>query len=168
MTGERMDSTLAALLGAIIGGLLSVVASWLAQRVQSKSQWLAQEIARRQQLYSEFLDAAVCCYGDALEHDEIDMVAVAKLYGEMGRMRLNSSEPVVLEAYEIVRKILATYMDANRSRSEVGELLSRDAIDLYAAFADACRAELQLQPQRIIRNSPLSFRPMPRMEPADG
>src|SRR5688572_33404795 len=71
--GEPMDSTLAALLGAIIGGVLSVVASRLAQRVQSRSQWLAQEVARRQQLYSEFLDAAVCCYGDALEHDEVDM-----------------------------------------------------------------------------------------------
>ena len=83
-----MNSTLAALLGAIIGGLLSVVASWLAQQVQSKSQWLTQEIARRQLLYSEFLDAAVCAYADALQHDQIDTNAVAKLYSEMGRMRL--------------------------------------------------------------------------------
>jgi hypothetical protein len=164
-----MDSTLAALLGAIIGGALSVVASWLAQRVQSRSQWLTQEIARRQQLYSEFLDAAVCCYSDALEHDQVDTTAVAKLYGEMGRMRLNSSEPVLVEAYKIVKRILATYMDANRTRSEVGELLSNDAVVLYDGFADACRAELlQLQPQRILRDSPLSFRAMPRMESSDG
>lgn len=164
-----MDSTLAALLGAIIGGALSVLASWLAQRVQSRSQWLSQEIARRQQLYSEFLDAAVCCYSDALEHDQVDLTAVAKLYGELGRMRLNSSEPVLIEAYKIVKKILATYMDKNRTRAEVGELLSNDAIALYDSFADACRAELlQLQPQRILRNTALSFRPMPAMEPANG
>ena len=167
--GEPIDSTLAALVGAIIGGVLSVVASWLAQRVQSRSQWLAQEIARRQQLYSEFLDAAVCCYGDALEHDLVDTAAVAKLYGEMGRMRLNSSEPVLLEAYKIVKKILATYMDTNRTRSEVGELLSNDAVVLYNGFADACRAELlQLQPQRILRNPALSLRPMPGMGLANG
>ncbi len=159
-----MDSTLAALLGAIIGGLLSVVASWLAQQVQSKSQWLTQEIARRQQLYSEFLDAAVCAYADALEHDQIDTKAVSELYGEMGRMRLNSSEPVLLEAYKIVHKILDTYKDTNRSSSEVGDLLSRDAIELYTDFSDACRAELLLlQPQRFDRSSPLSFRPVPRM-----
>ena len=164
-----MDSTLAALLGAIIGGLLSVVASWLAQQVQSKSQWLTQEIARRQQLYSEFLNAAVCAYADALEHDQIDTRAVSELYGEMGRMRLNSSEPVLLEAYKIVHKILETYKDTNRSSSEVGDLLSRDAINLYTDFSDACRAELlQLQPQRFSRSSPLSFRPMPRMDVPGG
>ena len=162
-----MDSTLAALLGAIIGGLLSVLASWLAQRVQSKGQWLSQEIARRQQLYSEFIDAAVCCYSDALQHDEIDSTAVPKLYGEMGRMRLHSSEQVLIEAYKIVQKILATYMDKNRTGAEVGELLSRDAIDLYTDFADACRAELlQLQPQRIMSTTPLNFRPMPKPGPA--
>jgi hypothetical protein len=164
-----MDSTLAALLGAIIGGLLSVVASWLAQQVQSKSQWLTQEIARRQQLYSEFLDAAVCAYADALEHDQIDTKAVSQLYGEMGRMRLNSSEPVLLEAYKIVHKILETYKDTNRTSSEVGDLLSRDAINLYTEFSDACRAELlQLQPHHRSRNSPLSFRPMPPMDVPGG
>jgi hypothetical protein len=157
-----MDSTAAALLGAIIGGLLSVLASWLAQRVQTRSQWLTQEIARRQQLYSEFLDAAVCCFADALEHDEVDTTAVAKLYGELGRMRLNSSEPVLREAYRIVHRILETYMDPNRTKSEVGELLSRETIEFYSDFADACRAELmQLQPQRMTRRSPLSLRPMP-------
>jgi hypothetical protein len=164
-----MDSTLAALLGAIIGGALSVLASWLAQRVQSRSQWLAQEIARRQQLYSEFLDAAVCCYSDALEHDQVDTAAVAKLYGEMGRMRFNSSEAVLLEAYKIVKKILATYMDPNRTRAEVGELLSNDAVVLYNGFADACRAELlQLQPQRIFRNTALRLRPVPGMGLSNG
>ena len=97
-----------------------------------------------------------------MEHDEVDTTALAKLYGEMGRMRLNSSEPVLREAYKIVHRIIDTYMDVNRSKSEVGELLSRDTIDFYSAFADACRAELmQLQPQRLIRESPMSFRPMP-------
>jgi hypothetical protein len=160
-----MDATLAALLGAVIGGLLSVVASWVAQQVQSKSQWLTQEIARRQLLYSEFLDASVCAYADALQHDQIDTNAISHLYGEMGRMRLNSSEPVLLEAYKIMHKILAAYRDTNKSSSEVGELLSSDAIDLYSDFSDACRAELmQLQPQHHSQNSPLSFRPMPRMK----
>jgi hypothetical protein len=161
-----VDATLAALLGAIIGGVLSVLASWLAQRVQTRSQWLSQEIARRQGLYSEFLDAAVCCYGDALEHDEVDTAAVSKLYGEMGRMRLNSSEPVLLEAYKLIHKIINAYKDTNRSKSEITELLSRDAINLYADFADACRAELmQLQPLRL-GDSPLSLRPLP--ESPDG
>jgi hypothetical protein len=156
-----MDPTLAALAGAVIGGLLSVAASVLAQRVQTRAQWLTHEIKQRQQLYSEFLDAAVCVYGDALEHDEVDHIAIAKLYGEMGRMRLHSSEPVIIEAYKLVHKIIAAYMDENRTRAEIGELLSRDAINLYSDFADACRAELlELQPQRIMQYTKLNFRPM--------
>ena len=164
-----MDATLAALLGAVIGGLLSVVASWVAQQIQSKSQWLTQEIARRQLLYSEFLDASVCAYADALQHDQIDTNAISHLYGEMGRMRLNSSEPVLLESYRLLHKILAAYKDTNRTSSEVGELFSNDAIDLYTDFSDACRAELmQLQPEHQRRDSQLSFRPMPRMTMPNG
>ena len=68
-----------------------------------------------------------------------------------------------------MHRILAAYKDSNRTSSEVGELLSSDAIDLYSDFSDACRAELlQLQPQQFRRNSPLSFRPMPRMEVPEG
>jgi hypothetical protein len=65
-----MDATIAALLGAVIGGLLSVLASWLAQRVQSRAQSLSQEILRRQQLYSDFVEAAARCFGNALMESE--------------------------------------------------------------------------------------------------
>ena len=75
--------------------------------------------------------------------------------------RITSYERIDEIPYKVVKKVVATYMDANRTRSEVGELLSSDALVLYDGFADACRAELfQLQPQRILRNSALSFRPM--------
>jgi hypothetical protein len=145
-----MDSTLAALLGAVIGGLLSVLASWLAQRVQSKSQWLVQEIKQRQQLYSEFVEAASCCFADALLENEPDTTSLAKLYGEMGRMRLLSSEAVVVEANRIAHKILDAYADDNRSKVEVRDFLAHETVDLFSDFGNACRAELtRLQPLRI-------------------
>ena len=80
-----VDSTASALMGAIIGGLLSVLASWVSQRIQSKSQWFTQEIASRQLLYSEFLKAAVCFYTDALEHDEFDTTPLSTLSAELLR-----------------------------------------------------------------------------------
>ena len=66
-----MDATFAALLGATIGGMLSVLASWIAQRVQSRSQWVVQEIKQRKQLYSEFIQRSVRCYADALQTIQI-------------------------------------------------------------------------------------------------
>jgi hypothetical protein len=137
-----MDSTLAALLGATIGGILSVLASWIAQRLQSKSQWVVQEMKQRQQLYSEFVQGSVRCYADALQENEPDPGRLANLYGEIGRMRLYSSEGVVNEAYNIVHTILQTYRDPNRNREEIRDLLDGDSVDLFSKFGDACRVEL--------------------------
>jgi hypothetical protein len=98
MMDQALIPTIAALLGAIIGGLLSVLASWLAQRVQARAQWMSQEILRRQQLYSEFIEAAARCYADALQRNEPNTAALSRLYGEIGRMRLHSSALVIKEA----------------------------------------------------------------------
>lgn len=142
-----MNATIAALLGATIGGILSVLASWIAQRLQSRSQWVVQEINQRQRLYSEFIQGSVRCYADALQENEPDPGRLANLYGEIGRMRLYSSAAVVDEAYKVVRIILETYHDRNRDRSEIRDLLEGGSVDLYSGFGEACRAELsQLSP----------------------
>jgi type II secretory pathway pseudopilin PulG len=137
-----MDATFAALLGAVIGGALSVLASWVAQRVQSRTQLLSQEIKRRQQLYSEFVQAASRCYAEALQESEPEPGNLSKLYGEIGRIRLYSSEGVVSEAKFIAHKILETYGDSNRTKSEIRDFLSEGSIDLFSGFGDACRTEL--------------------------
>jgi hypothetical protein len=159
-----MDATFAALLGAVIGGALSVLASWLAQRVQSRSQWLVQEVKQRQQLYSDFVQVSSCCFADALQRNEPDPGSLSNLYGEIGRMRLFSSAPVIKEAYEIAHKIIATYMDTNRSGEEVRDFLAQDSIDLFSAFGDACRAELAaLAPHEAIRLTRLQSHPAPNL-----
>src|SRR6476646_11419634 len=124
-----MDATFAALLGAVIRGALSVRASWLAQRVQSRTQWLVQEVKQRQQLYSEFVQASSRCFADALQRNDPDPGSLSNLYGEIGRMRLFSSAPVIKEAYEIAHRIIETYMDTNRSGEEVWDFLAHDSID---------------------------------------
>jgi hypothetical protein len=137
-----MDSTVAALLGAVIGGVLSVVASWVAQYIQSRSQWLSQEVQRRQQLYSEFLETASSCFADALQEHDPDRGMVGKLYGEIGRMRLQSSELVVKEATDVARVIMATYAAENRTAQEITALTADDSFDPFCDFSNACRAEL--------------------------
>ena len=150
-----MENAVSALLGAVVGGLLSVLASWLAQRVQSKAQLLAHEIQRRQQLYSDFVEASARCYADALQQSEPEPGRLSRLYGEVGRMRLFSSDTVVVEAYRIVHSILDTYRDCNRNKAEIRDFLAGDSVDLFSAFGEACRAELgRLQPNRPGMNLP--------------
>ena len=156
-----MDSTIAALIGAIIGGLLSVLASWLAQRVQSRSNWLVQEIKQRQQLYSQFVEAASCCFADALQEHEPETARLAALYGEIGRMRLISTGKVVREADIIAHKILDAYASDNHTKVEIVDFLARDTISLFADFGNACREEIaRLQPARVGIEGPLSYRTM--------
>ena len=82
------------------------------------------------------------CYADALEENEPDPGMLATLYGEIGQMRLHSSEPVVIEARNIAHKILQTYHDPNRTKEEIRDLLESGSVDLFSKFGDACRAEL--------------------------
>lgn len=156
-----MDATVAALLGAVLGGLLSVLASWLAQRVQSRSQLVSQEIQRRQLLYSEFVQATARCYADALQENEPDPGRLANLYGEIGRMRLYSSDPVIKEANRIAHTILKAYSESNRTKAEVRDFLASDSVDLFADFGDACRTELGRLQMRGVAYGPSMFRLMP-------
>ena len=50
-------STLSALAGSVVGGLTSGVATWLSQRAQARESQLAREMARRDDLYKEFIAA---------------------------------------------------------------------------------------------------------------
>jgi hypothetical protein len=137
-----LNPAFAALLGAIVGGLLSVLASWIAQRVQSKSQLIALEIQRRQQLYHDFIESSARSYADALQKNEPNPGRFSKLYGEVGQMRLHSSDAVIQEGSRIVHKILDAYNGSNRSWGEIRDFLAGDSVDLFSAFGKACRAEL--------------------------
>jgi hypothetical protein len=134
-------SALAALLGAAIGGLTSVLASWLTQQTQAKAQWIAQERARRQDLYKEFIEQASKAYIDALQHDKPDISALVEIYAKISRMRVLSTPKVIDSADHIARQIVDAYLAPDKSFLELREMLNSGSIDLLAEFSEACRAE---------------------------
>jgi hypothetical protein len=134
-------SALAALLGAAIGGLTSVLASWLTQQTQAKAQWIAQERIRRQDLYKEFIEQASKAYVDALQHDRPDISALVEIYAKISRMRVLSTSKVVESADRIGRKIVDAYLAPDKSFLELREMLNSGTIDLLGEFSNACRAE---------------------------
>ena len=101
-------TALAGLVGAVVGGTTSVLTSWLAQRTQTNTQWRRQEHQRREDLYNAFIENAVECYADALQHDGPDVPAMVSLYAKVDQMYLRSSRPVIESAEEICRRILET------------------------------------------------------------
>ena len=134
---------LAGLTGAAIGGLTSGIASWFAQKTQSRVQLLAQKRIPRQELYKEFIEVATQCYADALRHEEPDIPALVMLYGKIGRMRVLSSPKVLASAEHIAQKIINMYLEPNKTFLELRDMVNKNAIDILDNFGDACRAEFR-------------------------
>jgi hypothetical protein len=136
-------TALAALVGAALGGFASVIASWLTQQAKQRAQWTAQDIARRQDLYKEFIEATSKCYVHALQHGEADIPALVELYAKLGRMRILSSPKVLENAEQIERKIVDTYLAPDKTFLELREMINSESVDLLREFSEACRAEFE-------------------------
>jgi hypothetical protein len=136
-------TALAALVGAAIGGLTSVSASWLTQRIQARTQWLAHDIMRRQDLYKEFIEEASKCYVHALQHDEADIPTLVGLYAKLGRMRVLSSPQVLKTAEQIEQKIVDTYLAPDKTFLELRDMINSGSYDLLREFSVACRTEFE-------------------------
>lgn len=143
LVNPSVVSALAALAGATIGGLTSVLASWLSQHAQARAQWLAQDKLRRQELYKEFIEAASKCNIHALQHDEPDIPGLVELYAKVGRMRILSSPKVVESAEAVARRIVDTYLVPNKTFLELREMTNNGSIDLLREFSQTCRAEFE-------------------------
>jgi hypothetical protein len=136
-------SAIAALTGTTIGGLTSLAASWLGQRVQFKAAQLAQDVARRRDLYKDFIDEAARLYVDAYEHDKAEIANLVRVYALINRMRILSSPRIVESADTVVRVIIQTYLAPKRAFRDVLEILDHEAMNPLREFSNACREELQ-------------------------
>jgi hypothetical protein len=134
-------SALSGLAGATIGGLASGLATWLSQRSQSKAQWLSQNQLRRQDTYKVFIDQASKLYIEALQNDNPDVSALMTLYAQVSRMRVLSSTSVIECADQIVKKIIATYLEPNKTLPELAKMGTSGLIDPLREFSETVRAE---------------------------
>jgi ABC-type multidrug transport system fused ATPase/permease subunit len=141
-------TALAALAGAAIGGIMTVFASWLSQHAQARTQWISQNRALRQDLYREFINQSSKLYVHALQYSNADVVALMGLYAELSRMRIMSSETVVNSADRMLKKIIYSYLEPNKTFPELQQMADSGLIDPLRDFSEACREEFRL------RNSP--------------
>jgi hypothetical protein len=136
-------STLSALAGSVIGGVTSTSVTWLTQRTQARSGQLAQEFARREELYRDFIVAASKTYGDALVSSEPKLPELIALYSLIGRMRIFSAPRTVASADKVMLTIIDAYFIPNRSLRELRDLIKAGTgIDPLKAFSEAAREEV--------------------------
>ena len=133
-------SAIAALTGAAIGGLTSLLASWLIGRRQARSEWFAHERARRSDLYKEYIENAAKCYIDALLREEPDISLLVVLYAKMSCMRVVSSTLVIESAEHLISKIIDTYSEPAKTFTEI-QAIRHGSLDIIRSFSERCRAE---------------------------
>jgi hypothetical protein len=139
-------SALAALSGAVIGGVTSFGTSWLSQQTQAKVQARAHKLSQREELYKHFIETAAKAYADSLARQAANLGEVTQLvdlYALVSMMRVISSTPIVESANHVVRLIADSYISPNKTLRELHQMVDSDSIDALRTFSEACRAELQ-------------------------
>jgi len=137
-------SAVAALGGAVIGGLTSIAASWMTQRLRVEAKQLAQHKQRRIKLYNEFIEEATKLFVEALEHETPNPSAMVGLYTIISRMRILSSAAVIECAEKVGDVIAETYLAPKMTADGLRETLKGrtfHSFDYLRDFSKACRAE---------------------------
>ena len=116
-------SALAALAGAIIGGLTSFATSWLTQRTQLRHAHREAERAELKTLYDNF-------------------TGLVGLYAMVGRMHLVSDQTVIDAAMRVGTTIIETYLGPDYTVRELMDHARQGKMSLLVEFGEACRKDL--------------------------
>jgi len=151
-----ISNGLAAVMGALVGGLASLTSSWVGERPRHRRDVLQQEISKRESTYSEFIEHASKLYVTSATHnlsdDAVDLESELKgavsLYGIASRIRLFASDRVIKEAEGVLDRILIQFGAENISVDELRERKLKEP-DPLKSFSVSCRRELH-DLQRVI------------------
>lgn len=135
-------STFAALAGALVGGLASLGSTWLAQWVQVRARSRERSRARRETLFSDFINEATRLYGDALSHEKDDVLDMVRLYALVARIRLIATGGVIASAERTLDMVIDAYLAPNMTLQELRVLMSEGKQTFLVEFSEACRIEL--------------------------
>ena len=108
-------SATAALVGSLVGGVSTFAAYWYSQRVQFRNQALMKRHSEREALYAEFIIEAAKRFAEAWSHQAQSPEVAAGLFSAIERMRLTSSDAVIVAAEGVMFNILEAYAQPDKS-----------------------------------------------------
>jgi len=136
-------STLAALAGTVVGALSSLGSNWMTSRAQARAQRLAEERAKREDIYGRYMDVLARLYAAALNSaGEVDYTMLTEAYALSGRISLRASDAVVAAGDKALRFVVDLAIGQRRSPEAMRALMDDAEANVIGAFARACRAEL--------------------------
>jgi hypothetical protein len=136
-------STISALAGTVIGGLTSFLTAWVTQSYQARTQRIANEVARRQDLYGRFMDEIALLYSHALRSEAIDYSKLVNVFALRGRITLIGTPPVIESAERAVKFLVDLYIGPPRTPEEVRQMMDTASSDAIGDFARLCREDFR-------------------------
>ena len=142
-----MDSAIvgamSAVLGSLVGGSASVATAWITQKTVSKRELIQEEIRKREALYGEFITECAKLLLDAFTHTLDKPDTLLPLYALINRVRLSASQPVLVEAEHLLKRVTEQYFARNLTLEEMRDLAFSEGADPLQSFGEACRVELK-------------------------
>jgi len=138
---------MAAITGAVVGGLTSLASTWVRERSQYRRELIQREIAKRETTYSEFIERAsklhVASATHHLDDDDAELTGLVSLYAVLSRIQLCASEQVIMEAQNVIDRIVRQYGEEDVSAEQLRRTTVEKKDDPLKAFSVICRHELQ-------------------------
>jgi hypothetical protein len=139
----NLITALAGVLGAVSGASAAIATTWITQKNQTIRERAKSETRKREILYGDFITEASRLVADAFDHSLDKPETLVNLYAILGRIRLVSSEAVLVAAEEVSDRIVKLYAEPNRQIDELFTTLHSGEMEVFKRFSDACRVELR-------------------------
>jgi hypothetical protein len=137
-------SAFAALAGSVVGGLMSGIATWLAQRSQVQAGYRAHQISHREDLFRDFIVAASKAYGQALMSNRPELQDLVGMYSLVNRMQVLCFPRTIACAEQIMNATVETYFQPNKTFDDIRAMIKTGTgINPLSEFAEAARDELR-------------------------
>ena len=136
-------TAMAGVLGSLVGGSATVATAWVTQKTVNRRELIQTEIRKRETLYGEFIGECAKLLVDAFTHTLDQPEKLLPIYAQINRIRLCASQPVLIEAERVLRRITEQYFLRNLTIEELTRLARSEGADPLKEFGEACRAELK-------------------------
>ena len=136
-------TAMSGVLGSLVGGSATVATAWVTQKTVNRRELIQTEIRKRETLYGEFIGECAKLLVDAFTHTLDQPEKLLPIYAQINRIRLCASQPVLIEAERVLRRITEQYFLRNLTIEELTRLARSEDVDPLKAFGEACRAEIK-------------------------
>lgn len=137
-------SAFAALGGSVVGGLISGVATWLAQWSQVQAGHRAHQISHREEIFRDFIVAASKAYGQAIMSHEPAIHDLIAMLAAVNRMEVLCSPRTIACAQHVATAIAEAHLRPNQTFQDILAMMKAGTVvNPLSEFNGAAREELR-------------------------